>query len=148
MPAPPARDVDLEPETAATTGGGDARTPARPAPRPAAPAPPRTEPPRPETPAEPARPPDDATRPPATLQTAPATAENEQARAIRAMITRANGDLARVDYRRLNADARGQYDTAKRFIKQADDAVRAKNFVFANSLAEKAASIAAQLSGR
>jgi hypothetical protein len=41
-----------------------------------------------------------------------------------------------------------QYDTAKRFIQQADDAMKAKNLVFARNLADKAAAIAAQLAGR
>jgi hypothetical protein len=41
-----------------------------------------------------------------------------------------------------------QYDTAKRFIRQADDAVKSKNLVFAKNLADKAAVIAAQLAGR
>jgi hypothetical protein len=53
-----------------------------------------------------------------------------------------------VDYRALNADARIQYDQAKRFVRQADDAIRTKNLVFAKNLAEKAATIAAQLAGR
>ena len=61
--------------------------------------------------------------------------------------TRATADLNRVDYRALNADARTQYDTAKRFIRQAEDAVRAKNLVFAKNLADKAAALAAQLAG-
>ena len=63
-------------------------------------------------------------------------------------LQRANADLNRVDYRALNADARTQYDTAKRFVRQADDAIRTKNLVFAKNLAEKAATIAAQLAGR
>ena len=59
-----------------------------------------------------------------------------------------NLDLSRIDYRLLNADAKTQYDTAKRFIRQADDAMRAKNLVFAKSLADKAAALAAQLGGK
>jgi uncharacterized protein (DUF885 family) len=69
-------------------------------------------------------------------------------RGIRASLTRARADLGRIDYRALNADARTQYDTAKRFIRQADDAIRSKNLVFAKSLADKAAALAAQLGGR
>jgi len=38
-----------------------------------------------------------------------------------------------------------QYDTAKRFIQQAEDALKAKNFVFAEQLADKAATLAAAL---
>ena len=63
-------------------------------------------------------------------------------------LTRANNDLSRVDYRALNNDARTQYDTAKRFVQQADRALREKNLVFAKSVADKAAALAAQLAGR
>ena len=107
--------------------------------RPAKPEPaPAVEPPKAEEPP----------KPPATLQTTPATAEGEVERAIRALLQRATADLNRVDYRALNADARTQYDTAKRFGRQADEAIRTKNLVFAKNLAEKAATIAAQLAGR
>jgi uncharacterized protein (DUF885 family) len=91
---------------------------------------------------------EDPPRPPTTLQTTPPTAEGEVERLIRASIAKANADLNRVDYRALNNDARNQYDTAKRFIRQADDAMRAKNLVFAKSVADKAAALAAQLAGR
>jgi hypothetical protein len=37
---------------------------------------------------------------------------------------------------------------AKRLINQAEEAVRAKNLVFASNLADKAAALAAELSGR
>ena len=40
-----------------------------------------------------------------------------------------------------------QYDTAKRFIRQAEDAMRTKNLLFAKNLADKAAALAAQLGG-
>ena len=61
-------------------------------------------------------------------------------------MARAGGDLNRIDYRALNADARTQYDTAKRFIQQAEEAIRAKNLPFAKNLADKAAVLATQLS--
>ena len=63
-------------------------------------------------------------------------------------MTRAGVDLNRIDYRALNADARTQYDTAKRFIQQAADAIRAKNLPFAKNLADKAATLATQLGGK
>ncbi len=53
--------------------------------------------------------------------------EGELERGVRATLTRATNELNRIDYRVLNADAKIQYDTAKRFIRQADDAVRTKN---------------------
>ncbi len=61
---------------------------------------------------------------------------------------RATTDLNRIDYRVLNTDARTQYDTAKSLIKQAESAVNSKNLVFAKSVADKAAALAAQLGGK
>lgn len=69
-------------------------------------------------------------------------------RRVRGLIARATSDLSRVDYQALNVDARNQYDTARRFAAQAEDALKAHNVVFANNLADKAAALAAQLSGR
>jgi hypothetical protein len=67
---------------------------------------------------------------------------------VRILIAQAMNDLNRVDYQALNAGARNQYDTAKRFATQAEEALRARNLVFANNLADKAAALAAQLLGR
>jgi hypothetical protein len=89
-----------------------------------------------------------STAPPTTLQTTPAAEQGEVERAIRATMGRAGGDLNRIDYRALNADARTQYDTAKRFIEQAEEALRMKNLLFAKNLADKAAVLATQLSAR
>jgi hypothetical protein len=107
---------------------------------------------RPETKPEPPQEPtktDEPSRPTATLQTTPAAAEGEVERAIRTVIARASADLNRVNYQALNADARNQYDTAKRFIQQVDSELRTtRNLVFAQNLADKAAALAAQLAGR
>jgi hypothetical protein len=96
---------------------------------------------------EPARPADDLSRQ-SILQTTPAGEESGLEREIRAMLNQANADLERIDYRKLNPDAQTQYNTAKRFAIQAQDAVRARNLVFARTLADKAAALAAQLVGR
>jgi hypothetical protein len=82
-----------------------------------------------------------------TLQTTPTAAEGAVERAIRATMARANADLNRIDYRALDANARTQYDTARRFVQQADDAIRLRNLPFAKNLADKAAVLAAQLLG-
>jgi hypothetical protein len=160
-PAPPPRDVEpIDTETPAPVPLP--QEPARNAPRMRpAPAPqqprenrtePKAEPPKPEPPppppaVEPPKP-EEAPRPPTTLQTMPTTAEGEVERSIHATLQRANADLNRVDYRTLNADARNQYDTAKSIIRQANEAIRAKNLLFAKNLADKAAALAAQLAGR
>jgi outer membrane biosynthesis protein TonB len=155
MPAPPPRDIetnDPEPLQPVLLPQEPARN-APPRTRPAAP-PPRAEPPRQEAPKpEPAteneqpRPSEEPPRP-ATLQTTPAEAEVDVERNIRETLNRASSSLGRIDYRILDTNARMQYDTAKSFIRQAEAAVRAKNLVFAKSLADKAATLAVQLGGR
>ena len=108
--------------------------------------PPRTEPPKTEQPpVETTKPEEEPAKPPALLQTTPPNTEGDLERAIRATLTRAHTDLNRIDAARLNADARVQYETAKSFIRQAEQAVRAKNLLFAKSVADKAAVLAAQL---
>jgi hypothetical protein len=82
------------------------------------------------------------------LQTTPAGEESGLEREIRAILNQASVDLERIDYRKLNLDAQTQYNTAKRFAIQAQDAIRARNLVFARTLADKAAALAAQLAGR
>ena len=71
--------------------------------------------------------------------------EAEQEKMIGEHLTAAERDLSRVDYRKLSAEVKDQYDTAKRLISQAKDALKARNFVFADILAEKAAAIASSL---
>jgi hypothetical protein len=53
-----------------------------------------------------------------------------------------------VDYNLLGAEGRANFDQARRFIAQAEDALRARNLVFAATVADKAATLAAQLAGR
>jgi len=153
VPAPPPRDV--EPSDIETPPPAPAAPePARAAPPPARPRPappreqPKPEPPKPEPAPEPPKPAEEPPRNAPTLQTTPPTAEGELERNVRATLDRASNELTHIDYRGLNADARNQYDTAKRFIRQAEAAVRAKNLVFAKNLADKAATIAAQLRAR
>jgi outer membrane biosynthesis protein TonB len=156
VPAPPPRDAEPNeteaPQPVPLVAEPARNTPSRPRPvtrEPVKPDPPKVEPPKPEPPpVEPPKPVEELPKAPPTLQTTPATAEGEMERGIRASLVRATADLNRIDYRALNADARTQYDTAKRFARQADDAMRMKNLVFAKNLADKAATLAAQLAGR
>ncbi len=105
--------------------------------------------PRPEKPAEkPAEKPEPvaAAPPPAPAPPLQTTANvTEVERAIRGRMAQASRDLDRTDYRALTAERRAQYDTAKRFLQQADDALKVKNVVFAEQLADKAATLAAAL---
>lgn len=104
---------------------------------------------KPEPAAEQAKSAEEAPKPAPTLQTTPAAAEGEVERRIRVVMARATSDLGRVNSASLNAEARNQYDTAKRFLQQADAELRTtRNLVFAANLAEKAAALAVQLAGR
>lgn len=123
------------PSTARPGGATTARPDAKPEPPKPEPVPEKVEGPRPE---------------PAVglLQTTPPGNEAEAEKNIRALLTTAGQTLARVDYRVLKPDARTQYDTAKRFVQQAEEALKAKNFAFALKLADKAAELARSLPGR
>jgi hypothetical protein len=155
MPSPPPRVVEIVEATPLPQPfplvQEPAHQPVRPPPRAEAPPPPRPEPPKPEPPAlvvEPPKVADETSKPPTTLQMTRAGAERDVERAIRAAITRATADLKRVNTHALNADARTQYDTARRFIEQAEDALKKRNLVVALGLADKAQGLAAQLAPR
>ena len=100
---------------------------------------PKPEPPKPtEEPKAPAT---------TTLRTTPTEQEAEVERRIRGLLLEATINLNRIDYGRLNTDAKGQYDSARGFVRQAEDALRGKNLVFASFLADKAATLAVRLRG-
>jgi hypothetical protein len=88
--------------------------------------------------------PEPATSAPAPTLRAPGTNEKP----VRDRLTEAQRDLARVDYAKLSTDGRMQYEQSKRFVQQAEQALKDQNFVFAQTLADKAANIAAELLGR
>lgn len=144
MPAPPAREIvaALDPpplpvdEPIVPPTPTVAPPPVTPRP---APAPPRAA--RPDPPAEPPAPRIE----PRTLR-APGDVAREGA--IRERLSGATGDLGRVDYGKLGATARSQYDQARRFVRQAEQAIKDQNLAFASTLADKAATLAADLAGR
>jgi hypothetical protein len=143
-PAPPEHVIEPVPIPEPT----EAAAPEAPAAVPSAPARPR-ETPRPTeratVPAVPAAPAPEpsAIAPPPVLQTTSNPAEVEQR--ARGLIGAAQRDLDQINPARLSANARTQYDTARAFIRQAEDALKAKNVVLARELADKAASLASQL---
>jgi outer membrane biosynthesis protein TonB len=156
MPEAPPRIVEaVEPQQPAVVTLPD--EPRTNLPRPATPAPRTTDAQRPSEPPKtepvvtepsPATQEPPKTPPPTTLQTTPTQREGEVERRVRNLVAQAMNDLNRVNYQALNVDARNQYDTAKRFAGQAEEALRARNLVFASNLADKAAALAAQLLGR
>ncbi|TAK17356.1 MAG: hypothetical protein EPO35_03210 [Acidobacteria bacterium] len=104
---------------------------------------------RPATP-PPANPP--AATPPPTVPPAPTTTpletqanQSELEQRARGLLASANAALDKIDYKALSLDGKTQFDTAKRFTKQADEALKAKNIVYAWQLADKANTIATLL---
>jgi hypothetical protein len=131
----PSRPPDEEPVPA---------EPIRPRPtRPAAPrADPKAEPPRPAE-ADAKAENDTAPTPPApTLEMQPGDRGES---GVRQQLTKAGGDLQRVDYAGLSNDLKAQYDTAKRFITLGEQALKEQNVIFAATLADKAGAIATLL---
>jgi hypothetical protein len=156
VPAAPPRVVEAQ--DPATLGPGTlVGEPARNTPPPR-PAPPRPDPARTDT-AKPEPPPstepapvtaDEPTRVPGapTLQTTPPGNAPDVERTVKGLIEQARTTLGKVDFNRLNPGARTQYNDALRLINTAEDALREKNLIFAHYNADKAATIAVQLSGR
>jgi hypothetical protein len=156
MPSPPARVIAPADEPIAAAPA----EPAEPAPTP--PNANRRQPPRRTTTTEPAQkpeitPPPVETAPPQTtapVEIRPAEppptlrAPGSAEKPIRDRLVVAHRDLARVDYSKLSVDGRSQYEQSKRFIQQAEQALKDQNFVFAQTLADKAATLAAELLGR
>jgi outer membrane biosynthesis protein TonB len=149
IPLPPEHVlVPVEPpvETASTpepepTPPPAAATPRAPAARPSPPAKPQTTPPVAAAP-----PPQPPVEPRELTAPSPASGANEKG--VRDLLTRASRDLSRVDYARLSTDSRAQYEQSKRFSEQAEQALKERNLIFAATLADKAATLAAELLGK
>lgn len=148
MPTPPPRViVAMEEAPAPPPVVEDTPVPTAPAPRPVPPpTPPRTAT-RPEPKGDAAPPvaatPETKPAESRTLRAPGETAESE--RAIRERLSAASRDLARVDYAKLSSARRTQYEQSKRFVQQAEQAIKEQNLVFAATLADKAAALAAEL---
>jgi hypothetical protein len=120
-------------------------SPRPPTPRRTGAAPPETEPrPEPPPPASPTAAPD----PSRELRAVSSAADAQAERAVRETLARSTRDLGRVNVARLSADGRAQFEQARRFSQQAEQALRARNLFFAATLADKSASLAADLVGR
>jgi hypothetical protein len=134
--------------------------PPPPAPEPAAATPTKTASPAPRPRAADAKPdpPPAAAAQPATpivsspepleVRSVPSAAAAAEDRKVRDVMARAQKDLTRVSPQRLSAEGKSQYEQAKRFYEQADEALKEKNFVYAMKLAENAATLAEELAGR
>ena len=143
VPNPPAHQIAVEQVAEAPEPEPPPAAEPAPPPKPAVTAPPPR--PRAETP-----PPQPAVAPqpePPTVRVAPAPTASSAAdeRKVRELMGRASNDLARVDYKRLSNEGKAQYDQSKRYSEDAQKAIKERNFVYALTLAEKAADIAAEL---
>jgi hypothetical protein len=87
--------------------------------------------------------------PPAVLPSlmVPALDEAVAVREVRANVALARRALQALRYDRLSPDARAQYDTVAALIEEAEDALKARNFVYAVKVADKAATLARRLGG-
>jgi hypothetical protein len=143
-PPPPPRVVvaTMEPEPLPVSPAVEAVPPAKPPVRPA-----RVEQ-RPEPITSPPEPVETVARPsPAASLTLTPTpgSEAQTVTAIRELMGRAARDLSRVNPNALNTDGRSQFEAARRFLEQAEEALKTRNIVFAGRLADKAATMAAIL---
>ena len=120
---------------AATPASKPAATPASP---PAAAAtPPAVQPPPVITPPEPPR-----AGPPPELRPAGPEGRTPTAAQVRDRLVRTRQKLDSIDRARLNAGKRTDYDSARRFLSQADAAVKDNNLLLAESSVEKAETLA------
>jgi hypothetical protein len=78
----------------------------------------------------------------------PTAADIASERSIREILRRATRDIGRITYSRLNAAGKSQYDQSKSLAEQAEEAIKDRNWVFAETLADKAATLAAELVAR
>ena len=146
-PQPPSRvfaPIEEEPLVSSPV----AEAPAATAPRVPPPAPParRTPAPEPEKPA--AASPQPSVDAPRVLSAVSAPPDPEAERRINEILRNASRDLNRVDYRGLTRGGRESYDQAKGFIEEAEKALKERNFVYAQTTADKAGKLATELLGR
>lgn len=127
-PRPPARPTPRRPSATTTPTESEPRA-ETPAPAPPAPAPATVEPPR-------------------ELRPLTSAGDPAEERKVRDVLQHASRDLSKVDYRRLSNEGKSQYEQSKRFNDQAEQAIKDRNYVFAATLADKAAALAAQLLNR
>jgi type IV secretory pathway VirB10-like protein len=144
VPVPPAHEIAIEQIVEAPPPEP------LPVPEPTPPAPPkptvtRTPARERETPAPVAAQPAPAPQTPPAETTAVRAASAADERLVREQLTKAATDLNRVDYKRLSAAGKSQYDQSKRFADEAQQAIKKRDFVYALTLADKAATLAAEL---
>jgi outer membrane biosynthesis protein TonB len=86
--------------------------------------------------------------PVAALRTPSTPSGPEATRQVKEALQRTNGILSKVDYQKLSTEKRENYDMAKAWMQQADDAIKKDDLRLALSFAERAENIAKQLESR
>ena len=110
--------------------------------------PPKTDPKPEEKPTETPPPANNAPSPVPPLRIPDQGDPDQQAAQIRTSIDRTLGTLNGIDYQKLQEARRKQYDEAKLFAKQAEEALKEKNLVMAKEFADKAERLTKELMGR
>jgi len=98
--------------------------------------------PLPERPVPAVVPPARPAPPPPELRPAGSVGRTPSAAQVRESLGRTKQKLDLMDRRRLNAGRQADYDSARRFLAQAESAVAANNLLLAQSSAEKAETLA------
>jgi hypothetical protein len=153
IPEPPPRLIEPLPEVAEIPAPEpERRESVPPLPRPARPARDVAQVNKSEPKPDTAKPPEPipAVEPPPPAPPRPElrTPDSVDDQGVREILDRAQKNLDRVDYRTLAKEAQEQYNTAKRFMEQAKEALNARNQIAAKYLADKADTIAKELTGR
>jgi len=91
----------------------------------------------------PATPPVTAEAP--VVRPVPTPADTAAERRIRDGMRKARTDLDRVDYQKLSANGKLQYEQAKGFIEQTERELKDRNYAFLTTIVDKAAQIATEL---
>lgn len=86
--------------------------------------------------------------PVAALRTPSTPSGPEATRQVKEALQRTNGILSKVDYQKLSPEKRENYDMAKAWMQQADEAMKKDDLRLALSFAERAENIAKQLEPR
>ena len=88
------------------------------------------------------------TAPPPLLRTQDTADDATVVKSVQETLQRAQQNLDKVPYQSLNPGAKAQHDTARRFIAQAQDALKSRRLDFARYLADKADRLSASLLSR
>jgi len=86
--------------------------------------------------------------PPRELRAASSPTDAEAEKKIGEQIKRAASTLGNVYYQGLSPSRREQYEQAKDFISNGEKAMKERNFIYAETLADKALKLATELLGR